>query len=604
MAGARGKLAPRGGGGSSSSSSGGHNSKKGRRAPPVMAASPGEAARERALEEAVNRWALLFYFHRALQAFRAGRSRDFRQLRDVINAVLARPLAIEKSIQLQLRIIQLLSRLEEDWTIDTETELTPLECALSLLEKMKKELDIDVGVIEEMRKSIKEAVRAVIACVRNKEFELASRILRRHTSKDPSTQKFRSELQNVIREKNSSHPAVWNFSYKAFQQKILLFVEDYLDNAEPFLLQMARRALADKAETRPGPLGAASEEAKRSEPGPEAAKSGAAPPAALAEQAPEEGPGDGAEESAQSSEGASEEAANPVPAAGASNAAALLGPEEAACGSAPASSRGAGGVAEPAGLSESGEQQPPAAAPETSTDAGGCLPGRPTSHGVSALRKAFRSLSDAPDPDAAFSALDETDWTCPAGGFASVSHGVKRKREEETAKEGAASLAPSLLQKTKCLVTINQLVMGPGGECHCDPRAGPDLPKEPGLAAASQPAKQEPAAQPAPAPFPRHGLAERRLNYSAEHEEKEDWSDEDELFIVDQSSRGQHSPSSSVASSRKKIWTWEESKWIKSGIQKFGEGNWKAIFKAFPFKGRTPVMIKDRWRTMKKLGLQ
>lgn len=50
-----------------------------------MAASDGEASRERALEEAVNRWALLFYFHRALQAFRAGRSRDFRQLRDVIN---------------------------------------------------------------------------------------------------------------------------------------------------------------------------------------------------------------------------------------------------------------------------------------------------------------------------------------------------------------------------------------------------------------------------------------------------------------------------------------------------------------------------------------
>lgn len=52
-------------------------------------------------------------------------------------------------------------------------------------------------------------------------------------------QKFRLELQNIIREKNSSHPAVWNFSYKAFQQRILLFFEDYLDNAEPFLLQVS-----------------------------------------------------------------------------------------------------------------------------------------------------------------------------------------------------------------------------------------------------------------------------------------------------------------------------------------------------------------------------
>lgn len=35
-------------------------------------------------EEAMNRWVLQFYFHQAVEAYRAGRNRDFRQLRDVM----------------------------------------------------------------------------------------------------------------------------------------------------------------------------------------------------------------------------------------------------------------------------------------------------------------------------------------------------------------------------------------------------------------------------------------------------------------------------------------------------------------------------------------
>ena len=35
-------------------------------------------------EQAVNRWVLQFYFHQAVAAYRAGRNRDFRQLRDVM----------------------------------------------------------------------------------------------------------------------------------------------------------------------------------------------------------------------------------------------------------------------------------------------------------------------------------------------------------------------------------------------------------------------------------------------------------------------------------------------------------------------------------------
>lgn len=50
-------------------------------------------------------------------------------------------------------------------------------------------------------------------------------------------------------------------------------------------------------------------------------------------------------------------------------------------------------------------------------------------------------------------------------------------------------------------------------------------------------------------------------------------------------------------------WTDEESEWVKKGVACYGEGRWERIRSAFPFKGRTAVNIKDRWRTMLKLKM-
>ncbi|XP_058287761.1 telomeric repeat-binding factor 2-like isoform X3 [Hylobates moloch] len=55
-------------------------------------------------------------------------------------------------------------------------------------------------------------------------------------SKDPTTQKLRNDLLNIIREKNLAHPVIQNFSYETFQQKMLRFLESHLDDAEPYLV--------------------------------------------------------------------------------------------------------------------------------------------------------------------------------------------------------------------------------------------------------------------------------------------------------------------------------------------------------------------------------
>uniref|UniRef100_A0A672U9Y7 Telomeric repeat binding factor 2 n=1 Tax=Strigops habroptila TaxID=2489341 RepID=A0A672U9Y7_STRHB len=189
-------------------------------------------------EAAVNGHVLQFYFHQAMAAYRAGRNRDFRQLRDVMQALLVRPLEKELVMARMLRLMQFLSRVEEgenlDCTFDKESDLTPLESAIGILELIHTEFSVTEETMETLREMVKEA--AVIVCIRNREFEKAAKIVKRHIGKEPRSQKKKNELLTVIRDKDFSHPMVRNFSYKNFQQSTFQFLETYMDNSEPLLL--------------------------------------------------------------------------------------------------------------------------------------------------------------------------------------------------------------------------------------------------------------------------------------------------------------------------------------------------------------------------------
>ncbi|XP_059120034.1 telomeric repeat-binding factor 2 isoform X1 [Peromyscus eremicus] len=496
-----------GGGGSSDSggrvagrraSRSGGRVRRGRHEPGLGGASE-RGAGEAQLEEAVNRWVLKFYFHEALRAFRSSRYGDFRQIRDIMQALLVRPLGKEHTVSRLLRVMQCLSRIEEgenlDCSFDMEAELTPLESAINVLEMIKTEFTLTEAVVESSRKLVKKA--AVIICIKNKEFEKASKILKKYMSKDPTTQKLRTDLLNIIREKNLAHPVIQNFSYETFQQKMLRFLESHLDDTEPYLLTMAKKALKS--------------------------------------------------ESAASSAGKEEK--QPV-----------LEPVEKPL-------------------------REPSRQPRNT----------PTTIGIRTLKAAFKALSTAQDSEAAFAKLDQKDLVLPnLASSSSPTHKNKRPRKEEHENSAPAEgEGGSELQPKSSRMTISRLVLEEDSQVT---EPSPGLNSSPEAMSAS-PSKSRALNQPLTGEK-NPKVSKDKWNGPNGLEEKEIWVEEDQLFEVRAPDEDK-----SATLTRKQKWTIEESEWVKAGVQKYGEGNWAAISKSYPFMNRTAVMIKDRWRTMKKLGM-
>ncbi|XP_043351388.1 telomeric repeat-binding factor 2 isoform X4 [Dermochelys coriacea] len=435
----------------------------------------------RAPEETVNRWVLQFYFHQAVGAYRARRNRDFREFRDVMQALLLRPLVKEPEISRLLRIMQFLSRIEEgenlDCTFDTESELTPLESAIGVLELIEREFPVSEVAMESVRKMVKQA--AVIICIKKREFDKASKILKKNMAKDPSTQKLRTELLSIIREKNLSHMMIRNFSYKTFQQSAFQFLETYLEDSEPFLLTMAKNTLKSEYidETKKLALVPDSVEVTKQPPAaaPDSVEVAKQPPAA----APD-----------------SVEVAKQPPAAAPDSVEVAKQPPAVAPDSVEVAKQ------PPAAAPDSMEvaKQPPAAAPDSvemsSKDSGRQPPGTVTTYGISALREAFKTLSNSQDSDAAFTKLDETDFSFPKQLSPSVSHRLKRQREEENSplETSETSDIPKSPPKSKRLLTISRLIMEQDSQS-TELSETPDSSQEPVVSSAFRTLVQKPHVQ-------------------------------------------------------------------------------------------------------------
>ncbi|XP_016785570.1 telomeric repeat-binding factor 2 isoform X4 [Pan paniscus] len=220
----------------------------------------------------------------------------------------------------------------------------------------------------------------------------------------------------------------------------------------------------------------------------------------------------------------------------------------------------------------------------------------PTTIGMMTLKAAFKTLSGAQDSEAAFAKLDQKDLVLPTQALP-ASPALKNKRPRKDENESSAPAdgeGGSELQPKNKRMTISRLVLEEDSQS-TEPSAGLNSSQE---ATPAPPSKPTVLNQPLPGEK-NPKVPKGKWNSSNGVEEKETWVEEDELFQV----QAAPDEDSTTNITKKQKWTVEESEWVKAGVQKYGEGNWAAISKNYPFVNRTAVMIKDRWRTMKRLGM-
>ncbi|NXU69184.1 TERF2 factor, partial [Horornis vulcanius] len=346
-----------------------------------------------------------------------------------------------------------------DCTFDKESELTPLESAMLVLDFIHEEFSVANRTMEAVQKMVAEA--AVVVCIRNKEFEKASDIVKKHMGKEPRNQKKKNEWLAVIREKNPAHPKVKNFSYEDFQQSIFEFLKGYMDDSEPALLTVPRSPEAlGRAEgpARSPELAGATEDLE----GAACPAERAAGPTAAPEITEEAG---GPAAAVEPMEVVTDPAATPEH---------LTGPYDILKD-----------TPEPMEIAK----EPAAAAPElpgvSTRESQRQLPGTVTSCGISVLREAFKILSDSGDSDALFTKLDETDLPSPKQLSPSVSHRTKRCRETEN-QASETSEPPEIPRNIKNLFSISNLIVELDGSSSKSSEC-PDSSQEHVVSSASKP---------------------------------------------------------------------------------------------------------------------
>ncbi|XP_043937848.1 telomeric repeat-binding factor 2 isoform X2 [Protopterus annectens] len=435
-------------------------------------------------EELVNTWVLKFYLLAGLQSFREGRYQDFQQIRDIIQALLVRPLQKKSSVFKMLRMMQFLSRINEgenlDCTFDTESELTPLESSLNVLDHLEKECIVSESCTAKIKNAIKEM-------------------------------EIKSQLCKLITKKSSQHPILQRYSYDRFKNKMLKLLVRQIKVSEPFLLKKAREALVNKSALKEKTNGQFNSEKQRER------------------------------ENESNSETDVEAASEPA---------------------------------------ESDKTLSPSVRQREKIN---------TTFSRTALKMSFQALSKSEDSEVEFKKLEETNFTPPPTTGSTQNNHQQNEEKDILVSAGNA-------QQKRHFPNISQLVQeresqweeeNEGSEQESMNRPSVNSKDEEDDC---QQSKQE-------------RISKRTNKDISTEDEKETWTGEESLFFINKRPKRSPARSSVASNGKKQKWTVEESEWIRKGVKRYGDGNWSIILKSYPFVGRTSVMVKDRWRTMKKLGL-
>ncbi|KAL7827932.1 hypothetical protein AOLI_G00310840 [Acnodon oligacanthus] len=602
------------------------------------------AVQQLGCEELINRWSFDFYASRAVDAFRSEDYGSFAQFRDLIEALVVRPIDGHSDMKIKLRLMQFLSQINDGDKPDVrfQNHLTPLESALKTFEDICTETEVLQNDLERVHTSIREMV--VIVCIKNEQFKKAGEMLHRYFPKGTDSAGKKKLFEDLIKRRCNRHTVIKS-SYSEFKQDMLDFIEKLCPLPEPFLVKIVKsskqvqridvgvprairtaheqsstqdRATQNKqlpteqtvAENhgllKPGPNSQAENAHRSAQPtcSPVTVQlslnklksvylelaeifSVSAPFSQLEEEVQEEAD----EESGIDLElnelnlRLSETPLDVCLHQDEENGSVA---EERA--SQAQSSRADHGIDQPVEQEKErpGDHTVTGSSVETSGNGSILAPyqvrdmnsATPESTNAHPLKNSKRS------PDAAVSAITVAQLVIEEDSQPSEMEATDSQQTPSPLKTGSSEDDPlRSLPMNSTPVRKKRRLASNRRSKNTDSSIEEDIVMD----------------SPAPDRRSNRSTYRRLMNVPGQ---RELWSDEESLFAASTSTaaKGQGS-SSSDGHGKKKMWTKEESDWVRQGVARYGEGRWERIKSSFPFKGRTAVNIKDRWRTMKKQKL-
>ncbi|XP_051544676.1 telomeric repeat binding factor a isoform X1 [Myxocyprinus asiaticus] len=188
-------------------------------------------------EQIVNRWALDFYVFKAFNAFRNGDYTAFTEFTDIIESLAVRPVDGNKEVIVKLRFMQFLSLVNNG---DKLGITLTLESALNVLESLCRDMSVPQKHHEHLHNSITEMLIKV--CIKSGEFERAEEMLNKHFHRGVDFTAKRKLFVNLIRKRCCSHSVLQLSSYTEFKQDMLDFIERIYSVPQPFLSTMLQRS--------------------------------------------------------------------------------------------------------------------------------------------------------------------------------------------------------------------------------------------------------------------------------------------------------------------------------------------------------------------------
>ncbi|XP_068177976.1 telomeric repeat binding factor a [Antennarius striatus] len=199
------------------------------------------------VEPVINRWLLDHYYSLALDFFQNEQYNDFLGIRNILNGVLERPLELTESTQIKIRVLQFLSRINDGENLDASFEsdqISPLESALILLGNINKEFSIPPQDFENVCISLKDMMVSVL--IKNGEFDMAEKVLKQYFPKPMVGKK--AIFMGLIKKKTGTHKVIEQFDFRKFKEEMLIFCKSLCPLNVPFLQKVARMCINKRCE--------------------------------------------------------------------------------------------------------------------------------------------------------------------------------------------------------------------------------------------------------------------------------------------------------------------------------------------------------------------